>query len=179
MFNPGVELAAYLVHWSPVHSEASQLGWKAIEKAIDHLMSQSEMGQHEINNYQQMVKLMKLRESEFNHQIQYSLNQVLEKVILLAEQCVDRDVSSWSTGYKALPLDFVDSPEDPLCNQFGHLVEQNLDFYIHQLSQEGTWDISWSWDSYPEEFAVARRDWKGILAVRRYKILKSFGYLEY
>ncbi|WP_245799174.1 hypothetical protein [Virgibacillus siamensis] len=95
----------------------------------------------------------------------------------LAENCVERDVSAWSTGYKPLPLDFIDGPEHPLCEKFGNLVEQNLQFYIDQLSDDGTWDISWNWGSYSEAYAVARQQWKGILAVNRYKLLKAFGCL--
>lgn len=37
------------------------------------------------------------------------------------------------------------------------LIICNLNFYIDQLSNEGIWDISWSWGSYPDEFAVTRR----------------------
>jgi hypothetical protein len=178
MFNPSAELAAFLVHWSPEQSETSQIGWKSIEKAINHLINTNDMDRHEINNYQQLIKIMNLHETTFNTKFQYSLNEVSDKIMLLAERCVDKDVSAWSTGYKALPFDFIDSPEHPLCEKFGNLVEHNLNFYIEQLSDEGIWDISWSWGSYPEEFAVARRYWKGILAVDRYKILKSFGYLK-
>lgn len=178
MFNPGAELATFLVHWSPEQSDASQVGWSAMEKAIIHLMNANDLKRHEINNYQQLIKIMNLHETTFNTKLQYSLNEVSDKVMSLAELCIDKDVSTWSTGYKPLPFDFIDSPEHPLCEKMGELVEHNLNFYIEQLSEEGTWDISWSWGSYPEEFAVARRYWKGILAVDRYKILKSFGYLE-
>ncbi|MGE7690373.1 hypothetical protein ACQKMI_14355 [Lysinibacillus sp. NPDC097214] len=30
MFNPGVELAAFLVHWSTEKSESSEIGWSSI-----------------------------------------------------------------------------------------------------------------------------------------------------
>ncbi|MDQ0217911.1 hypothetical protein ELQ35_00240 [Peribacillus cavernae] len=91
---------------------------------------------------------------------------------------MDKDVSTWTKGYKALPLDFIDTPEHPLCTRFGPLVEKNLNLYIEQMSEEGMWDISWSWGSYPENFEAARIYWKGILAVNRYKQLKAFGCLE-
>lgn len=178
MFNPSAELAGFLVHWSPENSESSQIGWASIQKAIDHLMNLNDMDSHEINNFQQLTKIMKEKESTFNTKINYSLNQVSEQILLLAERCVERDVSEWTTGYKALPLDFIDNPEDPLCGKLGDIVQDNLKLYVEQLSDEGTWDISWEWGSYPEEFAVARGYWKGILVLKRYKILKSFGYIK-
>lgn len=178
MFNPSVQLSAFLVAWSPSQSTASQIGWISLKKAVNHLMENTEMDRHEINNYQQLIKLMEPYEATFYSKIHYSLNDISEKILKLVEGCVDKDVSNWSTGYKALPLDFIDSPDDPLCERIGALVEQNLKFYLEQMSDEGIWDISWSWGNYPEEFAVAKRYWKGILAVKRYSILKAFGWIE-
>ncbi|MGM7681243.1 hypothetical protein ACSVDA_03725 [Cytobacillus sp. Hm23] len=46
------------------------------------------------------------------------------------------------------------------------------------MSDEGIWDLSWSWESYEEQFETARNYWKGILVVDRYNKLKKFGLLE-
>ncbi len=178
MYNPSVELAAFLVHWSPNQSKAAEIGWNSIDKAVNYLMNKSNMDKHEINNFQQLIKIIKNYKSTFEAKLQYSLESVSQKIMMLAEQCVDKDVSTWTEGYRALPLDFIDNPDNPLCERFGTLVEKNLDLYIEQMSEEGIWDISWSWGSYPENFEVAKRYWKGILAVNRYKQLKEFGYLE-
>ncbi|MGP4039206.1 hypothetical protein ACTWP4_04740 [Gracilibacillus sp. D59] len=172
MFNPSAELAGFFIHWSPDNSETAQLGWKLIDKAMDHLMSSDQMDSHEINNYQQLLKIIAMYNDD------HLLRDASDKINTLIEKCVDRDVSAWSTGYKPLPLDFIDSPEHPLYEDMSDLVEQNLNFYIEQLSEEGTWDIPWQWGSYPEEFAVARRNWKGIMLIDRYKIFKSFGLLD-
>lgn len=177
MFNPSAELAAFLIHWSPEQSETAEIGWVAIEKALHHLFHVDEMDKHEINNYQRLLGVLNSHKTTFSSQFSYSLGEVSDKIMALAEHCVERDVALWSTGYKPLPLDFIDNPDHPLCEKFGDLIEQNLNFYVEKLSEEGTWDISWEWGSYPEEFAVARRYWKGILAVDRYKILKAFGRL--
>lgn len=178
MFNPSVELAAFLVHWSAEQSESALVGWNSIEKAVKRLMSADEMNMHEINNYQQFIKIIQPNEEQFNSIINQSFQVVSDKIISLAELCVDRDISNWSSGYKALPLDFITSPEDSLSSIFGDLIEQNLEYYKEQLSDDGVWDISWSWNDYPAEFAIARRYWQGILAVKRYKLLQSLGYLK-
>lgn len=178
MFNPSAELAAFLVHWSDEHSKTAETGWISIEKSVKHLINQTDMDRHEINNYQQLIKIIKPHKSIFEAKIQYSLKEVSEKILVLAEQCVDKDVSNWNDGYKALPLDFIDNPDHPLCERLVHLVEQNLNLYIEQMSDEGIWDISWSWGSFPEQFETARTYWKGIIAVNRYKQLKAFSYFE-
>ncbi|WP_174616247.1 hypothetical protein [Virgibacillus ihumii] len=177
MYNPSVELAAFFVQWSPEESENSRIGWEVLKYAVNHLMNSQTMDSHEINNFQQLVKIMKPYEQTFNSKLNYSFANVTGKVMLLAADCIEKDVSEWSIGYKPLPLDFIDGPEHPLCKKFGDLVEQNLQFYVDQLSDDGIWDISWNWGNYPEAYAVARQQWKGILAVDRYKLLQSFGCL--
>ncbi|WP_053367918.1 hypothetical protein [Bacillus sp. FJAT-27245] len=178
-FNPSVELAAYLVHWSDEQSEVAELGWLVIGKAVDHLMNKSDMDRHEINNYQAMVEIMKLRQAAFDSKSHYALNAVSEQVMKLAERCVNKDVSTWSDGYQPLPLDFINHASDPLCERLGSLVDTNLDFFRQQLSDEGIWDISWNWGSYPEEYEIARGYWKGILAVNRYRQLKAFDLIKF
>lgn len=178
MFNPGAELAGFLIHWSFEESEASQIGWSAVEKAINRLMNASKMDKHEINNFQRLLKVLNSHEARFAQRLPYSLLDVSNQIAALVNQCVEKNVGAWATGYKPLPLDFIDNPEDPLCEEFGHLIDDNLNFYMETLSVEGTWDISWEWGSYPEEFAVARRQWNGILTVDRYKKLKEFGVLD-
>lgn len=145
MFNPGVELAAFLVHWSSEKSEAAEIGWKSIEKAAHYLMPKIEMDRHQINNYQQFIKIIEPFKEVLELRTQFSLESISAKILVLAEKCIDKDVSNWGTGYKALPLDFINHPSHPLCERLGHLIGKNLDFYIQQINEDGVWDISWSW----------------------------------
>ncbi|WP_231495806.1 hypothetical protein [Paucisalibacillus sp. EB02] len=177
-FNPSVELAAFLVHWSDPETRSAQIGWRSIEKAVTYLMNQTEMDKHEINNFQAFIKIIEPHKSTLKTETGYSYRGVLEKIADLAYKCINKDVSSWDSGYVPLPLDFIDNPESPLCDKLGSLVVENLKFYRMQMSEEGVWDISWGWGSHPEEFEKARIYWKGILAVERYKKLKAFGYVE-
>lgn len=178
MYNPSAELAAFLIAFSPDQSKVAELGWMSLEKAVNHLMESTEMDRHEINNYQTLIKLIKPYEKTLINRVGNSIGEIQEKVKNLINDCVDRDVANWSIGYKALPLDFISHPADPFYVGLENLVEQNILFYIEQMPDEGTWDISWEWVDYPKEFAIARRYWKGILAVKRYSIFKAFGYSE-
>ncbi|MFQ3545352.1 hypothetical protein Q7A53_14815 [Halobacillus rhizosphaerae] len=178
MFNPSIELAAFLIHWTPERSKSSLLGWKSIERAIPRLMECKEMDSHEINNYQHFVQLIQPFEASFNSNLPYTLKEVSNKILILAEQSMEKQVSSWSVGYKALPLDFIHGPDHPLCGKMNELIQSNLNFYIAKLPETGVWDISWKWGEYENEFAVARRYWQGILAIKRFKKLELFGCLQ-
>jgi hypothetical protein len=177
-FNPSVELAAFLVHWSDSNTREAMIGWNSIEKAVAHLMTQTDMDKHEINNFQAFSKIIAPHKSTLEAKTGFSYEIVLDKIINLALNCIDKNASNWDSGYVPLPLDFIENPKSPLCDELGLLIEENFEFYFKQMSDDGVWDISWEWGSYPEEFEQARVYWKGILAVERYKKIKAFCYLE-
>ncbi|EIT87165.1 hypothetical protein A374_02889 [Fictibacillus macauensis ZFHKF-1] len=177
MFNPSVELAAYLVHWSKADSSEAEVGWQIIHKAVQSLMKRDTMDFHEVNNYQQFLRIISPHLATFERESPYSLEEVSQKIIRLAKKCVDLNPTTWNEGYKPLPLDFIDRPDHPLCTVFGSLVEENFSFYREQMNTEGVWDISWSWGNGEEDAEQARREWQGILAINRYKKYQAFGYL--
>ncbi len=175
MFNPSVELASFLIHWSPEESREAFLGWESLDHAVDHVMRAPSMERHELNNYRKCLTLLRVHKERFDAQMEYSFAEVESKIHALTKGVIDKDVSNWGRGYRPLPLDFIHSPDDPLYPELKELVDQNLRFYQDQKTDDGIWNISWNWGQYLEEFAVARRYWQGILAVERYKILKAFG----
>ncbi|WP_343031546.1 hypothetical protein [Metabacillus lacus] len=178
MFNPGAELAAFLVHWGEEGSRHTSLGWICLERAVDYLMEKTEMDKHEIQNFQQMLKIMHPYAELFPGKVSFSHEQVADKVLYLAEKAIEKQPSRWSEGYVAMPLDFIDSPDHPLCEKLGKLIQENIRFYMEQMSDQGMWDVNWDWGSYPESASTARKHSQGILAVNRYKQLKAFGYLD-
>lgn len=178
MFNPSIELAAFLIHWSSGNREAEEIGWNTIQKAVEYVMTVDEMDKHQVNNFQQFIKLIQPYSNAFDSKNDTPFHIVSEKILDLAEQCIDKDVSTWTDGYRSLPLDVIDNPNHPLCERLGSLIEQNLKFFIDQVTEEGVWDISWQWADYPDEFEMARKYWKGILVIERYKLLKAFNCLE-
>lgn len=166
MFNPSVELAAYLVHWLPEGSEGAKLGWEVIENAKKRLFTCAEMGFHEVNNYQKLIHILKDRLPD--------VEAISEKVNKLAEQSIDTEPTSWGKSYKALPLNMIFSRSDNLYEKYKDLVNENLNYLKNSIQADGVWDITWAWNEYMENFYVARQQWKGIIAINNYKILREF-----
>jgi len=177
MFNPSVELSAYILSWSKPGSQAWEVGWKSMEKAMNHLIKSEKMDHHELNNFKNAVDILKPNTQTFNNQMPYSLESMTKKVWKFIEDSMDRDYENWGKDYTPLPLDFIDDPKYTKNIQFAgieDLVEKNLTFYATSLNNEGVWDITWDWGQYPEAFAIANRIWKGTLIVNRCNILQKF-----
>lgn len=166
MFNPSVELAAYMIHWADIASEAAQIGWAVFEKAKERLLACETMDFHEIHNYQHAIKLLK-PELE-------NVEQLQQKVKTLAFKSMNTDPETWGKTYSALPLDLISSKEDELYKENSELVKQNIEYYIQDVQQDGIWGLTWSWGQYDDYFQIAKQQWKGILAVRYVKAIKEF-----
>ncbi|MGP4060277.1 hypothetical protein [Halobacillus sp. H74] len=174
MFNPGAELAGYLIKWSIEGSEAEKTGWSSVGKAAARLMETETMDSHEICNYQQLLKLLK--PDAFTQYTSYSYSELQDKINELAENCIEKDTAKWGSGYQTLPLDIIDHPGHPLAGKYKHLIEQNLNYYEGQLNADGIWEISWNWGDASDAFMVSQQYWKGVLAVDRYQLFQAFGY---
>nr|WP_244857118.1 hypothetical protein [Oceanobacillus sp. J11TS1] len=166
MFNPSAELAAFLIHWTPEGSEGAKLGWEVVEKAKVHLLNSNKMGFHEVNNYQMLIRILGDKLNQFQ--------EIEEKVNDLAGQAIDTDPNSWGKSYNALPLDLIHSKKDKLYEKYKDLVDENIEYLERSLKDDGVWDITWNWEEDPENFFVAKQQWKGIIAVNNYKKLQNF-----
>lgn len=164
-FNPGVELAAYCIHWSEADPDAASAGWFTIRQTVKRLKDAKEMDFHELSNYQHALKIIgeDLKDE--------SLGNMLNERI---HQSVEKDPVKWGQGYQALPLDFISNPEDlRALGMEKDLVEAQICYWQASRLNEGIWDIDWDWGQYPEAFEKARREWQGILAVERYNKLRN------
>jgi hypothetical protein len=175
MFNPSVELAAFLVYWSPPYSREAALGWQSLVPAVKYIMQVDGVDWHELRNFWQCLKLLRHHEGRFTAQFGYTFSEVESRLKGLILETVDGEPVGWAGAYKPLPLEFVKDASDPLYSELKPLVEENLRFFLSSRDKWGIWGITWGWADYPSEFAIASRYWQGIRAVERYKTLRAFG----
>jgi hypothetical protein len=91
---------------------------------------------------------------------------------------VSRDPAEWDT-YTIAPLKVVSSPRSMILDLIEGAVQRHLDYQIAHQSQEGTWDPVWTWgDAYPEDWEVAKKEWRGVLTLETLTTLRAFGRIE-
>lgn len=178
-FNPGVELAAYCMHWVHADGKAWDTGMLTMRKAIKRLMLSEDMDFHELSNFQYALRLVKHHFPEIEEETGFSFSQCQSHLNALIYQAVETEPDNWGEGYQSLPLDFVYTWRD--ADELGFdqpLVERQIQYWQDTRLDKGIWDINWQWGQFPEAFALARRAWQGILAVERYKKLQQLGMLH-
>ena len=102
---------------------------------------------------------------------------VAARLRVLGAALVCRDPQKWHS-YVAKPLKLAPSPDCIVAANLAPEVERNLDYEIAHQQADGSWAPTWSWNDYPEDWAVAERAWRGHLTLETLRSLRAYGRLE-
>jgi hypothetical protein len=105
-------------------------------------------------------------------------DRLMQRIRTVAPAVVSRDPAAWDT-YTITPLKIVSSPDSPVLDLIEDAVQRCLDYQIAHQSVEGSWDPVWTWgDAYPDDWAKAKREWRGVLTLETLTVLRAFGRIE-
>ena len=151
--NPTAELIGYLYKYKKYLNNLDI--YSLINYAITNLNERTEfISDHEIYCY---IRMYNVLDKEFSSQI--------EDVLKLAvSQLVNLNESEW-INYVPTPLKFI---EIDYKNSFGiesKFIDQNLDYLVDRLEENGKILTAWQWDEYLEEWEISKIEWMGILTL--------------
>lgn len=87
------------------------------------------------------------------------------------------DPSKWHE-YTFQPLDFVCSPESMWYDVVKAGIEDNFNFWLDNLNEQGVWTPNFSWGVDSDIARQVTENWKGYIAVKRAKILRNFDRID-
>jgi hypothetical protein len=92
-----------------------------------------------------------------------------------AVQAIARDRNKWRQ-YCVTPLTLAPLPTSSVADDIRKTMDEYLDYVVQNQSESGTWDPTWSWgESYPDAWALARREWQGSLTLETLTSLAAYG----
>jgi hypothetical protein len=101
--------------------------------------------------------------------------RLLAKLEVTAREIAERDPKNWP-AFCVKPLWLAPAPQAPLAAVLADDVQRNLDYEIESMAPDGSWSPTWSWGTYyPEEWARAKQEWKGILTLATLRSLRDYG----
>ncbi|WP_062322049.1 hypothetical protein [Halolactibacillus sp. JCM 19043] len=127
-YNPTVELAAYLKLWS-ADERSDIIVDQILTGAIEHLLTIETMNFHELNNYQQLLMLLKGQLPKEQ--------QLHEKVTHLKESAFSKDPSTFGKTYQGLPMDVIEDQKDELYPKYESLIQAHCDYLSESITEEG------------------------------------------
>lgn len=160
--NPTAELIGYLYKYKKYLNKLNV--YPLINYAITNLNNRVQFSsEHEIFCY---IRMYNTLDEEFSKQITDTLK-------LAVSQLVNINQSEW-INYVPTPLKFINSDSKDFFGIEDKFINQNLDYLIDRLEEEGKILPTWKWDKYLEEWEVANSEWIGILTLEALLSLLKF-----
>jgi hypothetical protein len=83
---------------------------------------------------------------------------------------IEPDVEKWS-GYVTRPSAIIRTSLPSHLSFLRPLIEQEKTYLLDSMNADGTWNLSWDWGQFPEQFAVAKNWWKAILVIQYHQFM--------
>jgi hypothetical protein len=168
--NPTAALAGHLHHYASLVPAVFLI--KVTNQLLSHLAEQpdDEMNMHDLLCYLTLAENL----TGVKRRI------VLDKLSRVVPGSVETDRSKWAE-YTLRPLAIASAPDSPLVSALDRsAIEADLDYEIEEQLEDGSWPLAWSWDFVDEAaWNLAEREWKGFHALRKLKVFKAYGRLEW
>ena len=162
--NPSAELLGFLIKYG--NAETEHLIPPLTRKALARIGEVEPSHFHEVFNFKALYDLA-------NEELRRQLRAPLEQLIL---KSANINPAEWKE-YSAPPLKFISSPTDPFAHLFNKdIVAKNLEFLQSSMVDGDHWEPNWDWSGmYPDDWALAKKEWSGQLTVRNLLTLQAFG----
>ena len=166
-YNPTVSILGFLYKYlDSTHPKYKDIE-KQVDQAIHYLMENDVEEMHELVN--------------FNEFYEYSCNHIdcaniHQRLLYLNTKVIEQDTSKWFTTYCAKPTQVFISMHSPGASEMMSLIHQELKSLFDHRNEEGVFDITWSWNQYPEAFKKAEKIWKGIIALKTLRIIQEYQF---
>lgn len=176
-YNPGAEIAGFMMYYSPKGSPAYEIGHAALQKGFAAMLDKESMESHEVTCFVHAALLLK----HAGKTEAFNLDRILKKLgdLALATACLDQ--TQWVCEYVPEPvrmMNYLDLPDTWMPAPLQAQLIPNAQVLLRALPQDQPWDIPWRWAEYPQQFEVARTHWRGVRIVENLTLLRRLGLLE-
>lgn len=160
--NPSAELIGYL-HIFEDYVQALPVP-KLVDQAIQHFLNlETFESEHEIYCYLRMLAMVP---SQRTNKVERQLERAVQSVVKL-------DRENWEK-YVPFPLKFVATPQAKTFEIPKFKIEDNLDYFVEKLEEQGKIVPPWEWNDYLDTWEKAKKEWTGVLTLGTLSALKRF-----
>ena len=171
-YNGTAQIAGFLVRYAPRASEGFRLGMRIATEAVAALDPAALMDMHTCACYLCMANLIEAAGAAdllpFD-ELKQKLHQSVSRLIV-------KDKTKWG-AYVCKPSQFLSSRESEYYAGNAEIAEYECDFISNTQLADGSWDIPWRWEAFPDEWAISKNWWKCQWIIQNLLYLKGFGLL--
>lgn len=171
-YNGTAQIAGFIVRYAKENSPLFQLGVRIANEAISALLADENMDMHTCACYLRMAELFE----NANAEKYIPFDTLKQKLHESVHKLIETDTSKWGY-YVCLPSCFITCRESEYYPENQDAADHECAHIINTQLPDGSWNIPWGWEDYPEEWAISKNWWKGQGIIEKLLYLKGFGLL--
>lgn len=173
-YNPTSCFAGFIIRYADQDSDLYQLGCRIAKEAYEDYFSGELLNDmHTVSCY---IRLMQYCEEAGATGI-IDLSALKDRLKLQVKSSITHDISEWETGYICKPSQFFNTTDSVFYCDNKEIADYECEFIIISQLADGSWNIPWGWNEYPDEWAISRNWWKGYVLNMNMLYLKGMGRL--
>lgn len=174
-YNPTACLAGFLIRFSIKDSELYQLGCRIAKEACDTYLADSYPNdRNDMHTTLCYIRMAEYIEESGQTDI-INLSALKTKLIEQVKSSITQNKSEWGTCYVCKPSQFFNSKESIFYPDNQEIADYECEFIVKTQLSDGSWTITWDWNAYPEQWAIAKNWWKSNNALINMLYLKNMG----
>lgn len=162
-YNPTASLAGFLLRYANADSDIYKKALTIVKEAIETLFRiDNPQDMHVIACLIQMcedIAAAGLGEC-------FELERLTAHLQKLVAGMITQDVTQWETSYACKPSQFFCEKDSLFYQGNENLAQYECEFIRKTQMPDGAYTVPWSWDAYPEEWAVSRNFWRAEITVK-------------
>lgn len=171
-YNGTAQIAGFLIRYGEKGSEPYQLGVRIANEAVEAFISSDTTEMHTCSCYVHMLEYIQKAGAEN----QISCERLIERLHKAVNDMITTDKSKWD-GYVCKPSRFINSRNSIFYPANKEIAEYECKYIAETQLPDGSWNIPWAWEDYPEAWAVSKNWWKGQVIIENLLYLKGFGII--
>ncbi|QSX04991.1 hypothetical protein JYG23_09855 [Sedimentibacter sp. zth1] len=173
-YNPTACLAGFALKYADESSKLYSVASTVAKGAFESYLSQGVLeSMHTALCY---IRLMEYcEEANINNLFDVSLlkKQLLKQV----KGSITRNLDEWRTSYICKPSQFFNNKNSIFYTDNKEIAKYECEFIVSTQLDDGSWNINWQWEDYPQEWAITKNWWKSNGAILNILYLRGFDKL--
>lgn len=171
-YNGTAQIAGFLIRYGEEGSEPYELGVRIANEAAQAFAASENTDMHTCACYVHMLEhIVKAGAEE-----RVPCGLLRERLHMAVDRMITKDISEWG-GYVCRPSRFMNSRDSAFYPANKDIAEYECRYIADTQLSDGSWDIPWGWEGFPQEWAVSRNWWKGQVIIENLLYLKGFGMI--
>lgn len=157
-YNPTACFAGFIIKFADKENDLYKLGCRIAKEAFDAYITQNLL--NDMHTGLCYIRMMEYIEESSQTDL-IDLPALKSKLIKQVNNSIKSNIEEWETSYICRPSQFFHSRDSIFYNDNKRIAEYECKYINRTQQEDGSWNIPWGWNNYPDEWAIAKNWWKG------------------